>query len=209
MIFVHSLQVIRWLFRCTYFSLSCCSDLGVGGWVSGNLNIVRIFKIRTQKWTVPKVHYLQGTWKCFALNNEWMSTVFTHAVLDVAVRLNYPNPTIRFKFYGTVLTWNYDFILILNIPILRNVYFIQAKQFNFIHLSLPNFFFYPFNGKLHHHPRICIVPFICITISTHALINAQLSFGNVIENFEEFSSVGKLGMSSITFWYCMSTLCTY
>ena len=38
---------------CTYFSFHSCSDLGVGGWVIGNPNIVRIFKIRTQKWTVP------------------------------------------------------------------------------------------------------------------------------------------------------------
>ena len=53
MIFVHSMQVLIWLFRCTYFSLSCCSDLGVGGWVSGNPNIVQILKIRTQKWTFP------------------------------------------------------------------------------------------------------------------------------------------------------------
>ncbi len=43
------------LFRCTYFSIHCCSDLGVGGWVIGNPNIVRIFKIRTQKWTVPNI----------------------------------------------------------------------------------------------------------------------------------------------------------
>ena len=48
------MQVIKWLFRCTYFSLPCCSDLGVGGWVRGKPNIVRILKIRTQKWTVPK-----------------------------------------------------------------------------------------------------------------------------------------------------------
>ncbi len=30
------------------------SDLGVGGWVIGNPKIVRIFKIRTQKWIIPK-----------------------------------------------------------------------------------------------------------------------------------------------------------
>ncbi len=44
----------------------CCSDLGVGGWVSGNPNIVRIFKICTHKWTVP---YLNGKInKCFVIN---------------------------------------------------------------------------------------------------------------------------------------------
>ena len=53
------MQVIRWLFRCTYFSLSCCSNLGVGGWVRGNMNIVRIFKIRTQKWAVPYIIYMK------------------------------------------------------------------------------------------------------------------------------------------------------
>ncbi len=37
-----------------YYSSNCCSDLGVDGWVIGNPNIVRIFKIRTEKWTVPK-----------------------------------------------------------------------------------------------------------------------------------------------------------
>ncbi len=35
-----------------YFSFHCCLDLRVGGWVIGNPNIVRILKIRTQKWTI-------------------------------------------------------------------------------------------------------------------------------------------------------------
>ncbi len=35
------------------FFFHCCSDLRVGGWFIGNPNIVRILKIRTQKWTIP------------------------------------------------------------------------------------------------------------------------------------------------------------
>ncbi len=50
-IFVDSMQVIKWLYGRTHFSLPCCSDLGVGGWVIGNPKIVRIFKIRTQKYS--------------------------------------------------------------------------------------------------------------------------------------------------------------
>ena len=71
MIFVHSVEVIKWLFRCTYFSPPCCSDLGEGGWVSGNPNIVRILKIRTQKWTVP-YGKIWGSFRKSTLKN-WVS----------------------------------------------------------------------------------------------------------------------------------------
>ncbi len=60
-------RVIYFCHRCTYIFSQRCADFGVGGWVSGNPNVVWILKMRTYFWTLPNNYISDGEDKTVVL----------------------------------------------------------------------------------------------------------------------------------------------